>query len=56
MNSKKETFQLLHLKRNKLICHYMLGVNQLESIMAWGSKSNISQQCSIAARKANSLL
>lgn len=56
MNSNKETFQLLHLKRNKLIHHYMLGVNQLESIMAWGSTSNISQQCSIAVRKANSLL
>jgi len=34
MTFNKETFQLLHLKRNKLIQHYMLGANQLESIMA----------------------
>lgn len=34
MTFNKETLQLLHLKRNKLIQNYMLGANQLESIMA----------------------
>ncbi|KAK4826540.1 hypothetical protein QYF61_010060 [Mycteria americana] len=52
-------YQLLHPGRDNPMHQYILGANCLQSIFAekaWVSKSNMSQQCPIRAKRANSLL
>ncbi|KAK4829139.1 hypothetical protein QYF61_002354 [Mycteria americana] len=63
MKFNKENWKVLHLGRKNPRHQYMLGATQLESSLAEkdlgtlvATKFNISQQCALVAKKANSVL
>ncbi|KAK4828377.1 hypothetical protein QYF61_026115 [Mycteria americana] len=63
MKFNQDKFQVLHLRKNNSMHQYMLGVTKLENSLAEkelqvlvDTKLNMSQQCVLAAKKANCIL